>query len=221
MKELEDKLLLFCSIIDFGKGSKALKLSKELGAMGGTIFIGHGTVKVDWLNFLGIVETRKEVFFTIINDEMEDLFYSEMAKSFRLDKPHHGIAFSVPMKYCLRPAGTRYMSNGNKKGGDNVDYEAIFVIVDKNSMDEVLDAAQSAGSTGGTVIHGRGYGSRQRETLFNIQIEPEKEIILILSKAEKTDGIVTAISEKLGIKDPGNGIIFVMDVSRTLGLYNK
>ncbi len=76
-------------------------------------------------------------------------------------------------------------------------YEAIFTIVDRGVSDSVIDAATKAGSTGGTIIHGRG-GSGTQETakLFNLEIEPEKDIILILSKVDKTEDIVTSIEEK-------------------------
>lgn len=219
MNIVKDKLILFCTILDFGKGSKALRLSKELGAIGGTIFLGKGTVRNEWLNILGIVETRKEIFLTIVDEKLEATFYDKMSEKFNLYKPHNGIAFSIPLKYCLRINGPKYISNPEKKGVNNVDYESIFVIVDKGSIDDVLEAAESAGSTGGTIIHGRGSGSQDKATLFNIQIEPEKDILLILSKAEKTDDIVNAISERLNIHEPGAGIIFVLDVNRTLGLY--
>lgn len=219
MDIVKDRLILFSSILDFGKGSKALRLSQELGAIGGTIFLGRGTVRNEWLNILGIMETRKEIFITIIDEELEDKFYDKMTEKFKLDKPNHGIAFSMSLKYCLEFSGQKYISNPEKKGVNKMDYQSIFVIVDKGSIDDVIEAAESAGSTGGTVIHGRGCGSREKATLFNIQIEPEKDILLILSKTEKTDDIVNAISERLNIHEPGAGIIFVMDVSKTLGLY--
>ena len=41
-------------------------------------------------------------------------------------------------------------------------YEAIFVIVNKGAMDDVLEAAESAGSTGGTVLHGEVLAQRKR-----------------------------------------------------------
>ena len=214
-----NKLTLFFCILDFGKGSKALKLAKRLGAAGGTIFLGKGTVKNELLNKLGLLEIRKEIFLSIIDEKLEDIFYDEMSKKFSLDKPHHGIAFSIPLKSSIKVGGANYISNTEKKGVSNLDYEAIFVIVDKGLSDSVLDSAESASSTGGAVIHGRGSGTREKEKLFNIEIEPEKDIILILSQVEKTEKIVNAIKERLNIDEPGAGIIFVVDVNRALGLY--
>lgn len=221
MNFIGNSLILFCSILDFGKGSNALKLSEELGAMGGTIFLGRGSLRAEWLNILGAFDIRKEIFMAIIDEKLEDDFYDKMSKKFSLNKPHNGIAFSMPLKYCLNLKDSKYVSKLQKKGVNNVDYESIFVIVDKGSASDVLEAAESAGSTGGTVFHGRGSGTQEKAKLFNIEIEPEKDIVLILSKVEKTESIVSAIGERLNISEPSNGIIFVMDVSRTLGLYNE
>lgn len=219
MDLLNKGIILFCCILDFGKGSKLLKLSSKLEGVGSTIFLGRGTVKNEILNMLGILETRKEIFITIIDEDSEDVFYDEVTKKFHLDKPHHGIAFSMPVKYYLEVNSSKNISNPEKKGVNNLDYEAIFVIVDKDSVDDVLEAAELAGSTGGTIIHGRGSGIQEKEKLFNIQIEPEKEIVLMLSKVEKTEGIVNSIKERLNLDESNAGMIFVMDVRKTVGLY--
>jgi len=52
-----------------------------------------------------------------------------------------------------------------------------------------------------------------------MDIEPEKEIVLILSENNLTDKITTFIKEQLDMDKPGNGIIFVLDASKTYGLY--
>lgn len=214
-----DKLTLFCCILDFGKGSKALKVAKKVGAFGGTIFLGRGSVKNELLNMLGVLDVRKEIFLTIVDAGLEDELYNEMSRKFHLNKSNHGIAFSLPLKSALKVNGDKYKSNTEKKGVKDMDYEAIFVIVDKGLSDDVLDAAEAAGSKGGTVIHARGSGAEKKEKLFNIEIEPEKDIVLILSKEDMMDQIVESIEEMLKITEPGAGILFTLDVNRTLGLY--
>lgn len=221
MKFMGDNFLLFCSIMDFGKGSKLLTRSKELNVMGGTIFLGRGTLKSEWLNKLGVLDVRKEIFITIIDKDDEDNLYKFMIDKFGLNKPNKGIAFSMPIKYFVANNKIKHQSKQEEKDVKSMDYESVFIIVDKGLSDEVLEAAESANFTGGTVIHGRGSGTQEKAKLFNIEIEPEKDIVLILSKAEMTESIVDAIEEKLNINKPGSGIIFVMDVSRTLGLFER
>ncbi len=210
-------LILFCSILDFGKAFKAMKVTRDLGAMGGTIFLGRGTIRSGWLNLLGATDIRKEIFISIIDRSLEDTIYDSMEKTFHLKKPNHGIAFSVPLNYFLRQQNQGFISR--EEGDNKVTHEAIFVIVDKGVSEQVIEAGREAGSSGGTVIHGRGYGKKEKEFLFNIEIEPEKDIILILSKKEETEKIVKNIKEKIKLDEPGVGILFAMDVSRTLGLF--
>ena len=153
-------LILFSSIFDAGSGSKKLRLSKDIGDLGSIVFIGKGTISDSMLNFLGVTESKKEIFFAIIEEELEDLFYEKFTKEYRLDKPHHGIAFSMPIKTLYELDGIIY--NSNEEGDDNnMAYEFIVVIVNKDSIQDVIDAAEEAGSTGGTVLHGRGAGKAE------------------------------------------------------------
>lgn len=215
------KFSLFCTIVDFGKGDKILNESRKLGITGGTFLLGKGTVINPFLNFLGFDEARKEILIMIIDEDLEDTFHDELTKKFHFDKPDHGIAFSMPVKNVLGMRGYKYIPNAEKRGVDSMEYEAIFTIVDKGVSDDVIEAAKSAGSTGGTVIHGRGAGSEEKAKLFNLEIEPEKDILLILSKVNKTESIVKAIGEKIDIDNPGAGIVFVLDVNRTSGIFKK
>lgn len=219
---LEDRALsLFCVIVNFGEGSKVLKASKELGVTGGTFLLGKGTVKNSILNILGLDEVRKEILLMVIEESLEEALNDHLRERFHMDKPNHGITFSIPINHLAILNGHEYISKPKMGGADDMKYEAIFTIVDKGRSDDVIEAAQSAGSTGGTVIHGRGAGSHDTAKLFNIEIEPEKDIVLILSESEKTEAIVNSIKDKLNIDEPGKGVIFVMDVNRTLGLYKK
>ena len=97
-------------------------------------------------------------------------------------------------------------------------YQAIYTIVDRGRAQAVIEAAERAGSRGGTVINARGSGIHETSKLFAMEIEPEKEIVLIVSQKQKTSEIVAAIREELGIDEPGKGIVFVQDVSEAFGL---
>ena len=48
---------------------------------------------------------------------------------------------------------------------------------------------------------------------MGVEIVPEKEMILILSEAEQTDKIISAISSLKCLDEPGIGIIYTQDVS--------
>lgn len=219
MNDVPQELVLVCCILDYGQGSKALALAKEQGTIGETVFLGKGTVRNKFLNFLGALEIRKEILVAVSPGLVEDSLYRALIDRFELERPHKGIAFSLHLKQLTRIARGKQVSTENTKDVDEVGYEAIFVIVDKGLAPEVIEAAERAGSTGGTVIHGRGSGSQEKATLFNIEIEPEKDIVLILAKQSKSRAITKAIAADLKIEEPGAGIIFVLDVAKTVGLY--
>ncbi|NLW22246.1 MAG: P-II family nitrogen regulator [Tissierellia bacterium] len=218
MKIIHKNFSLFCAIVDFGKGSKVLKKSKELGASGGTFILGKGTVRSSLLKILGLDEVRKELLLMVIEEDLEEIFHEELTREFSLDKPNHGIAFSTPVNRVLGLKGCTYISNQERRGGDEMKYEGIVTIVDRGLADDVVEAARAAGATGGTVMHGRGSGIHEKAKLFNIEIEPEKDIVLILSESQYTDSIIKAINEKLNIEKPGAGIIFVFHVNKTSGI---
>lgn len=65
----------------------------------------------------------------------------------------------------------------------------------------------------------RGSGIHETSKLFSMDIEPEKEIVLILSETDMTDAIVSSIRTQLKIDDPGKGIIYIQNVNKVYGIY--
>lgn len=95
--------------------------------------------------------------------------------------------------------------------------DLIVVIVDKYLSEDVMGFAKSAGARGGTILHGRSIDLKSLKKVFNLSIEPEKEVVLILSKEEDTDSIIKFIDEGLKKSFNHQGIILVLDVLSALG----
>lgn len=72
---------------------------------------------------------------------------------------------------------------------------------------------------GGTIMNGRGSGIHETARLFGLEVEPEKELVLILTGKDATPRIVQSIYDQLRLGEPGNGIVFVKDIERVRGLY--
>ena len=97
-------------------------------------------------------------------------------------------------------------------------HELICCIVNSGFSDDVMDAAREIGARGGTVVRARGTANAEAEKLFNIVVQPEKEIVLILvDKALKND-ILHALYKKVGLSTPSQGIAFAMPVTSVVGL---
>lgn len=216
-----DEMNLFLAIMNYGKGSKMLKYANQTPAFAPTLFLGEGTVRNELLNKFGLSEMKKEIFIAMVDTETEDDFYQKMKKKYQMEKANHGVAFSIAIKNLSKINSNEVFKTTKNESVNKLNNEAIFAIVDRGLSHELVDLAQAAGSSGGTIIHGRGAGNKEKAKLFNIDIEPEKDIVIILAKTDQTDGIIQSIKKDLNLSDPGNGIIFVLDVNKTVGLYEK
>ena len=97
-------------------------------------------------------------------------------------------------------------------------HEVILCIVNSGFSEEVMDAARQRGAKGGTVIRARGTASPEAEKLFNIAIQPEKEIVMILVESKIKNDIMHALYNAVGLNTPGQGIAFSMPVDSVVGL---
>ena len=210
---------LLCVIVNFGVGSKIAKCAKKHGIKGSTIFLGKGTIKNPFLEFLELNEVRKEIVLMAGDKKTVDSALEELTKKFNFAKPNRGIAFSTSLTGILGCKNIVCQDIEKDGGMNNPMYNLIFVVADKGKAEVAVEAANKAGSRGATIINARGSGIHESSKLFAMEIEPEKEIVLIISEENLTEAIVSAVRDGLQIDKPGNGIIFIQNVNKAYGLY--
>lgn len=217
MRSLKSRHLeMLVVIVEQNKASKVLHLADEKGVTASVAMLGRGTASRTLFDYLGLNDKKKAVLMLFgKTEEITDLA-DYLVEKLEMDKPNHGIAY---IESAFNVFGTEDNANGseNIKRGENM-YNAIYTIVEKGNADDVIEAAEKAGSRGGTVMHARGSGSEEARKVFNMLIEPEKEIVLIISEEAKTKDIVESIRKETGIEEQGKGIIFVTRVEQTYGL---
>lgn len=217
MRSLKSRHLeMLVVIVEHNKASKVLHLADEKGVTASVAMLGRGTASRTIFDYLGLNDKKKAVLMLFgKTEEIIDLA-DYLVEKLEMDKPNHGIAY---IESAFNVFGTEDNANGseNIKRGENM-YNAIYTIVEKGNADDVIEAAEKAGSRGGTVMHARGSGSEEARKVFNMLIEPEKEIVLIISEEAKTKDIVESIRKETQIEEEGKGIIFVTRVAQTYGL---
>lgn len=217
MRSLKSRHLeMLVVIVEHNKASKVLHLADEKGVTASIAMLGRGTASRTIFDYLGLNDKKKAVLMLFGKTEEIMNLADYLVEKLEMDKPNHGIAY---IESAFNVFGTEDNVNGseNIKRGENM-YNAIYTIVEKGNADDVIEAAQKGGSRGGTVMHARGSGSEEARKVFNMLIEPEKEIVLIISEEAKTKDIVESIRKETQIEEEGKGIIFVTNVEATYGL---
>lgn len=215
MRNLKSRHLeMLVVIVEQNKASKVLHLADEKGVTASVAMLGIGTASRTLFDYLGLNDKKKAVLLLFgKTEEIEDLA-DYLVEKLELNKPNHGIAY---IESAFNVFGTEDNSSENIKRGETM-YNAIYTIVEKGRAEDVIEAAQKAGSRGGTIVNARGSGSEEARKVFNMFIEPEKEIVLIISEEKMTKDIVDSIRKETGIEEQGKGIIFITNVNQTYGL---
>ncbi len=211
---------LICVVVDFGKGSEVLQHAKRLGISGGTVFWGENAVGGFLFDLLSLRDIRKEIILMGAEKVKAGHVLELLVKEFEFDEPGNGAGFTISV--CGVTGARCFVCEGIKerKDVDGAMYHLITAIVDKGKAEMVIDAAVKVGSSGGVIINARGSGVNETQKVFLMDIEPEKEIVLILSNVEKTGVIVASVRKDLKMDEPGNGIIFIQDVNKAYGSFD-
>ena len=112
-------------------------------------------------------------------------------------------------------------SHNTRKVGNimsDTKYALIVATVNIGYSGDVMDAAREAGASGGTVIHSRWIGNQEAAVSWGLSMQEEKEIVLILSDTDKKVEIMSAISEKCGMRSEAKGIVLSLPIDAVMGL---
>ena len=97
-------------------------------------------------------------------------------------------------------------------------FELVVCIVNAGFSQNVMEAARSAGARGGMVLRARGTANPEAEEFFNIAIQPDTEMVMILVPKEIKDDVMQAVYKEEGLATDAQGIVFSLPVSRTTTL---
>ncbi len=185
------------------------------------VMLGKGTVNNTILNVLGIKNQKKEIITILIEKEKANETLDFITEELHLDKPGKGIAYITNIKNAQQSLFKKDVLSSSKEMEGNSMYKKLTVIVNRGMAEDVMDIARNSGVKGGTILHGRGSGSDEIVKLFGMVIEPEKELILIVTSSEIIDKVIDNLHEGLQLDIPGNGIIFVEDLLDVRGLFDE
>ena len=200
---------IFFTIVERGKANRILEQAQKIGAQSGTIILGHGTSRSRFRATRLLGQRTKELLMISAEEQLASQLHEMVASSFALHKRHRGIAFTIP-----------FSEGGWSELATPAAWNLIITIVDRGQSEACIKSARSAGAKGGTVISGRGAGI-PAHYYADLAIEPQKEIILILTPAQTTDEVKRRIIADLDLQRTGGGMLFVLSVTETTGLVEE
>lgn len=219
------KIKMLFTIVDRGKGQVAAGLLREYGVSEHFITLGNGTAHRDLPGTLGLSDTAKDVMVSFIGAAAGKRAMARLSRVLDIDMPGKGIAFTCSLNGVAGPGTLSALTGGQDltetqedTGVDKSTHDLIIAIVNRGFTDVVMDAARPAGARGGTVIHARGAGAKEAEKFFGITIQPEKEVVLILTKNEDRNAIMTAVAKAAGLSSEGQGLVFSLPAGDVMGV---
>ena len=227
MDQKTDILLeLMISITDYSVANSFIDLYQNNNLPVSLITHGKGAATSEIFDILGFGESKKTIILSVLSERKSKHVFKLLNSKMNLNKPGRGIAFTIPInsisnilsKICISSDQDMKSVVEEETMVQKNAYDLIITIVNTGYFDQVMDAAKSAGATGGTLIHGRGLGSKEAAKFLGITIQPEKDIVLILTPHEYRQKIMETITHEVGLSTPGKGICFSMPVNATLGL---
>lgn len=221
----ENKVIhLMVTILDRGKGGKAVNLYRAENLHFNYICLGFGTASSEILDYLGLSETEKDLVITLVPAVKIQTILEKVSTSLRLSHPGRGILFTLPLsgvsgqipQVLCKP---EYFTadGGDKKVADNIQHDLIITILNRGFTDKVMDAAKLAGAAGGTVLHARRVGFEDAENLLGFTIQPEKEIVAILAPRILKQAIMQSVNTAVGLGTECQGILFSLPVDNIMG----
>ena len=182
--------------------------------------LGRGTARKDVLDLLGLSTHEYHIFMTIADRERTQKLIDEARRNLYIDAPGQGIIVATPIKSVGGGKTLANLNGGRPAEGApeiNFNYEIVLAIANEGHTDTVMEAAREAGARGGTVLHGKGTGSKDAAKFFGVSIASEKEVIMIVAKSSEKAAIMKSIIDKAGTQTDAGAVVMSLPVSAVAG----
>ena len=214
-------LYYIIAVTDRDRGAKMAALFHESGLTMTMTKLARGTAPAEQLSVLGLGETEKSIVSGVAGPQQLKAIFLAARRQLMIDIPGNGIMMAVPLKSVAGGRTLQYLTDNPMTGGRpdmHFSHELIIVILNEGYADDVMDAARSAGATGGTVLHAKGTGASRDRSFFGVNIADEKDMIYIVAYSDEKAAVMKAISEQTGPGTKAGAICFSLPISAVAGL---
>lgn len=221
-------LQVLITVVDRGKGVKMARLYQQAGVETQLVCLGTGTAKSEIVEYLGLGELEKDILFSVAPRCVIRRGLERLQSDLPFSKPGGGIACSVTFASVSMAALRQIQMNATIIETEEVEkmdqkrtHDMIICITDRGQTELVMDAARRAGASGGTVIHARGFNTKEEENFLHLLIRPEKELVMIIVPLERRRTVMQAVCDELEHKTGDPGLLFSLPVEDVMGLHRS
>ena len=217
------EIYLVLSVVGRSGSSQLAQTAREADLPLALSLPGRGTATKRHLARYGLQQSQKSVLIGLADAEKARQFTRLVRRKFLLGIPGNGLVLTAPVKSVGGGVTYDYLRQTAATEGTvptmEFDTELIVIVANRDYADTVMDAARAAGAGGGTVVHAKGTGAELAKKFLNVSLASEKEIVLIVAKAEEKSQIMRAVVEQAGPHTRAGAIAFSLPVSESYGLH--
>lgn len=206
------------TVVDKGVGEEIIAISHADACFGGTILPAHGSADHSYKIFDLAVQAEKETVLMLVPAGKVASLKDKLISNHNFKKANSGIFFTFDVNAFYGLVKNLPIEGEARDEENSEQYDAIWAVVPSGKDTAVIESAEKGGSTGGTIFHARGSHVVEHGIFVNA-IEPEKELVMLISKRDKTESISKSINEEFRLDDPGNGVLFVFPISNPTGFF--
>jgi hypothetical protein len=200
---------------------KVISSAQSQGALFGTIIKARGMIRQSKrLRFrpLSISPQMESILLVTPIQHLESVVKQAILTT-EIQEGAIGAVLGIPVS---RVFTTEYNSGSSKtidsaRNGNNLKLQKslklITCICQKGKADGIANAAVFEGSGSPIIHYGEGKGVRDRMGLLKIAVNPEKEVIYVVTDHLESDRIFDAMVEAGNLYAPGMGFIYTTNIS--------
>lgn len=206
-----------------GKSEELISHAQNAGALYGTNIRSRGMIrqgkKRRFLKPLTISPSMESILLLTPKENIE-MVLSECAYEAGLTRGGIGAVMEVPVQRVWA-SNTEKNLNTTNIAPENVHSHSISLkknlrlitcVCQQGKADTIAAAAMKEGSASPIIHYGEGRGVRDRMGILKIAVNPQKEIIYVLTDAFECERILDTMVEAGKLYAPGMGFIFTTDI---------
>ena len=215
-------LNLIAAVVDRDRAEAMSELFEGQGLPIVLAMLARGTASSETLDLYGLEAKEKALLMTVASGSMTGQLIRLAKRRLFIDVPGNGILLAIPIKSVGGGRTLAYITGGAKpdEGAPDFkfDHELILAVINEGHTDPVMDAARSAGASGGTVLHAKGTGGKLSEKFLGVHLADEKELIIIVARSIEKAAIMRAITDNCGPGTQAGAVTFSLPISSVAGL---